>query len=139
VEARDTREGSAFAVLAAGCFGAVEEFARAIPGVVDAVSGYTGGSQDDPSYEQECSGRTGHAEAVLVTFDPKVISYDRLLEEFWRHHDPTTPNRQGPEVGSRYRSAVFVHGAEQERITRESLQTFQDRFSRPIVTEASTF
>jgi peptide-methionine (S)-S-oxide reductase len=120
----------------------VEEFLLAIPGVVDAVSGYTGGSQDAPSYEQVCSGRTGHAEAVLVTFDPSVISYDQLLEEFWRHHDPTTPNRQGPDVGTQYRSAVFVHDADQAQAAKESLERYQEKFSRPIVTEitpATTF
>jgi peptide-methionine (S)-S-oxide reductase len=142
VEPGDAPEGLALATFAAGCFWGVEEFFLAIPGVVDAVSGYTGGSKDAPSYAQVCSGRTGHAEAVLVTFDPKVISYEQLLEEFWRHHDPTTANRQGPDVGTQYRSAVFVHDAEQERVAEESIQKHQERFSRPIVTEvtkASTF
>ena len=82
-----------------------------------------------------CSGATGHAEAVLVTFDPAKVSYEHLLEEFWRHHDPTTPNRQGPDVGTQYRSAVFVHDAEQERLAKESLEQYQHRFQRPIVTE----
>jgi peptide-methionine (S)-S-oxide reductase len=89
-----------------------------------------------------CSGATGHAEAVLVTFDPAQVSYEHLLEEFWRHHDPTTPNRQGPDVGTQYRSAVFVHDAEQERLAKASLQEYQHRFRRPIVTEvvpATTF
>lgn len=142
VEPGDAPEGLALATFAAGCFWGVEDFFRAVPGVVEAVSGYTGGTTEAPTYEQVCSGRTGHAEAVLVTFDPAVVSYDQLLEAFWQHHDPTTPNRQGPDVGTQYRSAVFVHDAEQERRTRASLAAVQARFSRPIVTEvtpASTF
>ncbi len=142
VEPGDAPEGLALATFAAGCFWGVEELFRAIPGVVDAVSGYTGGARPRPTYGQVCSGTTGHAEAVLVTFDPALVSYEHLLEEFWRHHDPTTSNRQGPDVGTQYRSAVFVHGAEQERLAQESLQQYQDRFRRPIVTEvtpASTF
>jgi len=142
VEPDDAPQGLALATFAAGCFWGVEEFFLAIPGVVDAVSGYTGGARAKPTYEQVCSGATGHAEAVLVTFDPTKVSYEHLLEEFWRHHDPTTPNRQGPDVGTQYRSAVFAHDAEQERLAKESLAQYQARFSRPIVTEvvpASTF
>jgi peptide-methionine (S)-S-oxide reductase len=138
----DVPDGLARATFAAGCFWGVEDFFRSVPGVVDAVSGYTGGSADAPTYEQVCSGRTGHAEAVLVTFDPAVVDYGQLLEAFWRHHDPTTPNRQGPDVGTQYRSAVFVHDAEQERVARASVAEYQARFARPIVTEitpASTF
>jgi peptide-methionine (S)-S-oxide reductase len=123
--------------IEAGCFWGVEEFFRAIPGVVDAVSGYTSGARPHPTYQQVCSGATGHAEAVLVTYDPKQVSYEHLLEEFWRHHDPTTPNRQGPDVRTQYRSAVFVHDTEQERIAKESLEQYQHRFRRPIVTEVS--
>jgi peptide-methionine (S)-S-oxide reductase len=110
--------------------------------VVDAVSGYTGGSVDHPTYEAVCAGRTGHAEAVLVTYDPTRIGYGELLEAFWRHHDPTTPNRQGPDVGTQYRSAVFVHDAAQEEAARASAADHQTRFRRPIVTEvvpATTF
>jgi peptide-methionine (S)-S-oxide reductase len=142
VEPDDGPEGLARATFGAGCFWGVEEFFLSIPGVVDAVSGYTGGVQKDPTYEQVCSGRTGHAEAVLVTYDPAQVSYEQLLEEFWRHHDPTTPNRQGPDVGTQYRSAVFFHNAAQERLARASLDAHQARFGRPIVTEvapASTF
>jgi peptide-methionine (S)-S-oxide reductase len=89
-----------------------------------------------------CSGSTGHAEAVLVAYDTAKVSYEELLDEFWRHHDPTTANRQGPDVGTQYRSAVFVHDSDQERLVRESLSAVQERFGRPVVTEvvpATTF
>lgn len=142
VEAGEAPEGLALATFAAGCFWAVEDFFRSLPGVVDAISGYTGGSASAPTYEQVCLGSTGHAEAVLVTYDPGKVSYEKLLEEFWRHHDPTTPNRQGPDVGMQYRSAVFYHDEEQHRLAIESLDAYQSRFRRPIVTEvvpATTF
>lgn len=142
VEPGDAPDGLEYATFAAGCFWGVEDFLRHLDGVKDAVSGYTGGTVDRPTYEQVCSGRTGHAEAVLVTFDPAVISYERLLEEFWRHHDPTTPNRQGPDVGTQYRSAIFFHSDEQRRAAESSLARYQKRFGRPIVTQvvaASTF
>lgn len=131
----ETPEGLARATFAAGCFWGVEDFLLGLDGVVDAVSGYTGGTVEHPTYEQVCSGRTGHAEAVLVTYDPAVTSYDRLLEAFWRHHDPTTPNRQGPDHGTQYRSAVFFHDPDQERAARASVDAFQARFRSPIVTE----
>ena len=142
VEPGDVPPGLARATFAAGCFWGVEDFFLQVEGVVDATSGYTGGTVPSPTYEAVCSGRTGHAEAVLVTFDPAVVGYDRLLEEFWRHHDPTTPNRQGPDVGTQYRSAVFTHDETQAAAARASLEAHQDRFGRPIVTEitpASTF
>jgi methionine-S-sulfoxide reductase len=137
VQPDDIPEGLDRAAFAAGCFWGVEEFFLAVPGVVDAVSGYEGGQVDDPTYEQVCSGSTGHAEAVLVTFDPTRVTFEHLLEEFWRHHDPTTLNRQGPDHGTQYRSAVFVHNPAQAAAARASLEDFQVRFKRPIVTEVA--
>jgi len=142
IQPDDVPEGLDRAAFAAGCFWGVEDFFRAIPGVVDAISGYEGGSVEHPTYEQVCSGATGHAEAVLVTFDPAVVSYEQLLAEFWRHHDPTTPNRQGPDHGTQYRSAVFTRNDEQAATARASIEEYQNRFRRPIVTEvaaAATF
>src|ERR1700722_2617296 len=138
----DEPSGLAFAAFAAGFFWGVEDFFLHVPGVVDAVSGYTGGQTTSPTYYEVCSGRTGHAEAVLVTYDPNKVSYEKLLEEFFRHHDPTTPNRQGPDVGTQYRSAIFTYDADQERLAKESLEAYSSRFSRQIVTEvvpATTF
>lgn len=137
VEPDEVPEGLDRAAFAAGCFWGVEDFFLKVPGVVDAVSGYEGGSTIRPTYGQVCSGSTGHAEAVLVTFDPSIVPFEKLLAEFWRHHDPTTPNRQGPDVGTQYRSAVFVRNQEQEDAARASLEEYQVRFSRPIVTEIS--
>ena len=125
------------ATFAAGCFWGVESTFRAVPGVVDVAVGYTGGRTEHPSYEQVCTGRTGHAEAVDVTYDPSRVSYEDLLAVFFENHDPTTPNRQGPDVGEQYRSAVFVHSPEQETAARDRIAalTAEKRFRRPIVTE----
>lgn len=125
------------ATFAAGCFWGVEHMFRQLPGVLDAVCGYTGGQTDDPSYEQVCSGRTGHAEAVEVTFDTSAVSYEQLLEAFWSGHNPTTLNRQGPDVGSQYRSAIFCHTSEQQAAAEASklALTNANRFGRPIVTQ----
>jgi peptide-methionine (S)-S-oxide reductase len=130
------------ATFAAGCFWGVEASFRALPGVVDAQVGYTGGTLLNPTYHDVCSDHTGHAEALEITFEPAKISYEKLLDHFWQMHDPTTPNRQGPDSGTQYRSAIFFHTPEQEKAARASREQWQKRLHQPIVTEivpASTF
>ncbi len=125
------------ATFAAGCFWGVEAAFRRAPGVTATRVGYTGGTVPTPSYELVCSDATGHAEAVEVTYDPERVSYDHLLDVFWSSHNPTTRNRQGFDVGSQYRSAIFFHTREQEaaaRASRDRLEA-EGRFRRPIVTE----
>jgi peptide-methionine (S)-S-oxide reductase len=122
------------ATFGAGCFWGVESFFREVPGVTDAVSGYAGGHTASPSYRDVCSSRTGHAEVVQVTFDPAKVSYDKLLDVFFKNHDPTQLNRQGPDVGTQYRSVIFVHSPEQERAARAKKEALAGRFKKPVVT-----
>jgi peptide-methionine (S)-S-oxide reductase len=127
------------ATFGAGCFWGVEHIFRQVPGVIDAVSGYSGGFVEDPDYGLVCTGTTGHAEVVQVTFDPEVVSYDQLLEVFWAMHDPTQVNRQGPDHGTQYRSIVLTHSQEQRTVAEASRDRAQGRFDAPIATEIRPF
>jgi peptide-methionine (S)-S-oxide reductase len=130
------------ATFAAGCFWGVEAAFRRIPGVTATRVGYTGGHAEDPSYYDVCSDTTGHAEAVEVEFDPEQVPYEELLAVFWANHDPTTPNRQGPDVGSQYRSAIFFHSPEQQEAALKTKAAVQAALPAPVVTEvvpAQTF
>lgn len=132
------------AMFAAGCFWCVEDEYRNLPGVISAVSGYSGGTKENPTYKEVCTGQTGHAEVILVEYDPGIISYDKLLDFFWTMHDPTTLNRQGPDVGTQYRSGIFYFNEEQKKSAERSKKKMDESgaYSNPIVTEitkASTF
>jgi peptide-methionine (S)-S-oxide reductase len=134
----------ALATFGAGCFWGVEAAFRQLDGVTETAVGYGGGTTDNPTYDQVCSDRTGHAEIVQVEFDPARISYAALLDTFWKCHDPTTKNRQGPDVGSQYRSVIFCHSSEQmaEAEASKTRLAASGQFSRPVVTEiaaAGTF
>jgi peptide-methionine (S)-S-oxide reductase len=125
------------ALFGAGCFWGVEDFFLQVPGVSEAVSGYAGGVTDNPSYKQVCHGDTNHAEVVEVTFDPAKVSYAALVDLFFKMHNPTQLNRQGPDFGTQYRSVIFTHGPEQARIARERLDAAKasGRYKAPIVTQ----
>ena len=133
----ETMENSKIATFGAGCFWGVEAAYRQIPGVLSTRVGYLGGTMENPTYKDVCSGRTGHAEVVEVTYDPKRLSYDDLLTVFWENHDPTTLNRQGPDVGVQYRSAIFYHDDDQKAAAEVSKEERErsGRYRRPIVTE----
>jgi len=136
----DTRK----ATFGAGCFWGVEVAFRQVPGVLNAEAGYEGGSLTNPSYQDVCTGRTGHAEVVEVTFDPARVSFEQLVDVFFTHHDPTTLNRQGPDRGTQYRSAIFFHDQEQRGVAEAAKERWNrsGRWRSPIVTEitpASTF
>ena len=124
------------ATFGAGCFWGVEATFRAVAGVKDAAVGYAGGKTENPTYEDVCSHTTGHAEVVQVEFDPAVVSYDHLLDVFWSNHNPTTLNRQGPDVGDQYRSVIFYHSPEQKAAAEASKKRLEEsgRFKNPIVT-----
>lgn len=124
------------ATFGAGCFWGVEELYRTLPGVIETAVGYEGGITENPTYDDVCSHTTQHAEVVQVTYDPGVVSYEKLLEIFWNNHNPTTRNRQGPDVGDQYRSVVFFHNDEQKRLAEISRANLEQshRFPQPIVT-----
>jgi peptide methionine sulfoxide reductase msrA/msrB len=125
------------AIFAAGCFWGVEEYFRRVKGVIKSESGYTGGTKKNPTYEEVCTGETGHAEAVRVIFNPKIVSYERLLQHFWEIHDPTSRNQQGNDVGSQYRSAIFYTHPKQEGAAKASLERLakSGAYAQEIVTE----
>lgn len=127
--------GREVAILAGGCFWCLEAVFELLPGAIDVVSGYTGGPFDRPSYEQVCSGLTGQAEAIRIVFDPKVVSYGQILDLFWKSHDPTTLNRQGPDIGSQYRSAIYWTTESQRKTAAAAIEAQGKIWEIPIVTE----
>ena len=137
IQAAEKSVQPAMAMFGAGCFWGVEAKFRAIPGVIATEVGYTGGKMNNPTYEDVCTDETGHAEVVRITYDPSKVAYARLLDVFWNGHNPTTLNRQGPDVGSQYRSAIFWYSPEQEEeaIASRAKLTAENKYPRPIVTE----
>ena len=123
------------AAFAAGCFWGVEERFRTLKGVISTKVGYCGGNYPNPDYQTVCTGTTNHAETVEIEYDPKIISYNELLKVFWTNHDPTTPNRQGPDFGTQYRSIIFYFNKDQEKLAQESKVKMAKSFKSPIVTE----
>lgn len=123
------------ATFGLGCFWCSEEIFRRLDGVKSVVSGYTGGKVKNPTYERVCSGETGHAEAIQITFDPKKITYQELLDIFWKSHDPTSLNRQGPDSGTEYRSVIFYHSQDQKKAAEKSKSAIAKEFDKPVVTE----
>jgi peptide-methionine (S)-S-oxide reductase len=123
------------ATFGAGCFWGVEETFRKLKGVTSTAAGYAGGTKESPTYEDVCTDETGHAEVVEIEYDPSQISYDRLLDVFWSNHNPTTLNRQGPDVGTQYRSVIFYHSPAQKAAAEKSKIERSGRFNRPIVTQ----
>ena len=135
-------EGYQTATLSAGCYWCVEAVYQRLDGIHSITSGFIGGHVANPSYEQVCAETTGHAEAVYIIFDPKIITFEKILDWFWRLHDPTTLNRQGGDIGTHYRSGIFYQNEEQKKLATASRNRAQDSFPRPIVTEitkATTF
>lgn len=128
------------ATFAAGCFWGVEELFRTLDGVLETAVGYMGGHTENPTYKEVCTGETGHAEVVDLKFDPAIVSYERLLEKFWAKHNPTSLNRQGPDFGTQYRSAIFFHNDEQRQVAEQSKADLAatDKYSEPIVTEITS-
>jgi peptide-methionine (S)-S-oxide reductase len=129
------------ATFANGCFWCSEAVFKRLKGIKSVLPGYSGGQVNNPSYEQVCSGRTGHAESIQIEFDPKVISFEKILDIFWRTHDPTTLNQQGNDVGTQYRSAIFYHDLKQKEIAEESKRELENEgvYKNPIVTEITPF
>lgn len=127
--------GRQLATFGAGCFWCLEAVLQSLEGVISVKSGYMGGATHAPDYDSVCSGRTGHAEVVQVAFNPELVQYPAILEWFWKSHDPTTLNRQGNDVGTQYRSAIFYHSEEQRQLALESREGYQKRLTSPIVTE----
>jgi peptide-methionine (S)-S-oxide reductase len=135
LSAQDQPMKTQTATLGGGCFWCVEAVYERVPGILSVTSGYAGGQTENPTYEQICTGRTGHAEVVQIEFEPDKISYEKIIELFWQAHDPTTLNRQGADTGTQYRSIILTADDEQARVARQSLERAQPGFKSPIVTQ----